>query len=972
MLLNSCRNICKEEPVKFVNPFIGTGGHGHTFPGATAPFGMVQLSPDTKIDDWDHCSGYHYSDSVILGFSHTHLSGTGIGDYGDIRFMPFTGMLKTIPGDASNPDNGYASRFSHINEKAQPGYYSVYLSDYDIIVELTATERTGLQKYTFEKNPDSVFILLDLKEAVTTENIITSEIMILNNHTVTGYRRTKGWANNHYVFFYTEFSRPFKNYALVINGKTTRNLMERQGKDLKAFFVFDTGKDNEVMVKTGISSVSVEGAKKNMQKEIPYWDFNKTKTETCNKWNSQLSKIIVDEENNDKKTIFYTALYHSMLAPNIFSDVDSCYRGHDNKIHVANDFKMYTVFSLWDTFRALHPLFTIIERNRTVDFIKSMLTMYDADKLLPVWELSANETNCMIGYHSVSVITDAYKKDIRNFDVNKALEAMVSTANTKKSGLQYYITKGYIPSDKESESVSKTLEYAYDDWCIAEMAKMTTNKKVQKYFTKRAQYYKNIFENKTGFFRPKSNGSFTEPFDPKQVNFNYTEANAWQYNFFVPQDINTLIELLGGDKSFTEKLDELFNSSSEMTGRNQADITGLIGQYAHGNEPGHHIPYLYNYAGNAWKTQKKVNEIMNNLYKNTPDGLPGNEDCGQMSAWYVLSALGFYQVTPGTEDYIMGTPLFKKATLKLENGKTFIIEANNRDETNYYIESAKFNDKKYTKSLITNDMIINGGIIEFEMSSKPNKNFGKEKDNRPKRKITDNLIVANPYFIGSKKTFTNSMTVTIDDINTKAKLLYKKNNRKKWIDFENPITIKRTTTFSAKASCKGKESFTEKAVFVKISGKRKVTYNTKYSSLYTAGGKDALINTIRGANDFKTGDWQGFEGNNLDVVIDLGKKQKIKQIGISFLQDTKSWIFMPLWVKFEISYDGKNFSMVGKIKNSVNEQSEGPTIKDFILKNVNKKVRYIHITAKNRGSCPKWHIGYPGKAWIFADEIWID
>ncbi len=968
-IFSACKSQSKTGPATQVNPFIGTGGHGHTYPGAVVPFGMVQLSPDTKIDDWDHCSGYHYSDSVILGFSHTHLSGTGIGDYGDIRFMPVTGSVKTEPGTQNNPDAGYASRFKHSNEFAEPGYYSVLLDDYQIKVELTATERTGLQRYTFQKKGDA-HVIIDLKEAVTTEKILGSQIKILDDHTICGYRRTDGWANDHWVFFYSVFSEPLKNIRIVKDGKYIDG-KEVTGVNLKVVADFEPEESSVLLVKTGISAVDIEGAKKNLLTEINDWDFERVRNEAFEKWNRQLSKIEVKGGAEDRQTIFYTALYHTMLAPNIYSDVDFRFRGHDQKIHQDSSFTMYTVFSIWDTFRALHPLFTIIERERSLDLIKSMLAMYDADKHLPVWELAANETWCMIGYNSVSVIADAYRKGITGFDAKKALRAMVETAESNRLGLKYYKTKGYIPADKESESVSKTLEYAYDDWCIAQMADMTGNKSVYKTFIRRAQYYKNLFDKKTGFFRAKTNGAFMKPFDPKQVNFTLTEANTWQYNFFVPQDVNTLIKMLGGDDGFNKKLDQLFSEDSKTTGRQQADITGLIGQYAHGNEPSHHIAYLYNFSGEPWKTQKMVNKIMDEMYHNAPDGLAGNEDCGQMSAWYVMSAMGFYSVTPGSDEYVIGSPLFPEMTLHLENGKTLNLKAQNRDDAHFYVSELTINGQHTKKSYLTHEQLMAGGEIIFKMAGQPDESFGRQAVDRPVSVIKDYPIVPVPYFEYERKIFKDRLKVALDDLDAHAELYYRKGNRK-WKKYEEPVWVKRSGDYYAKAVIKGEASLIEKATFKKIPGNRKITLKTKYSKQYTAGGDDALINTVRGGKDFRTGNWQGYHGNDIIAVVDLGRKQKIHKIGMGFLQDQNAWIFMPLWMSVEISSDGKHFTPAGKVVNKVSPKTKGVVVKDFVLKDLNVKARYIKIHAKNRGTCPKWHKGYPGKAWIFADEIWVD
>ena len=967
----SCSKVQPESPVDYINPFIGTGGHGHTYPGATVPFGMVQLSPDTRKDSWDGCSGYHYSDSVVFGFSHTHLSGTGIGDYGDIRFMPTVGELKINPG-YENPGAGYGSNFEHEREQAKAGYYATYLIDYNIYVGLTATERAGFHKYMFPKSDES-HIILDLKESVTSEKILESEINIISETEVSGFRRTQGWAADQYIYFYAEFSKPFESFGIVEDGVKVEAKIEAEAKDLKAWFDFETSTGETIFLKVGISAVDIKGAKINLYSEIPDWDFKAVRESARQKWAGQIDKIEVSGQNDEDKEIFYTALYHTMLAPNIYSDVDGRYRGHDMQIHQDNTFRMYTVFSLWDTFRTLHPLLTIIERERTADLINSMLDMYKHDGLLPVWELAANETNCMIGYNSVPVIVDAYKKGIRGFDAELALEAMRKTAKADQFGLKYFRGKGYIPADKEGESVSKTLEYAYDDWCIAEMADLLGDKNTHKEFTKRAQYYKNLFDNETGFFRGKSNGSFVEPFDPAEVNFMLTEANAWQYNFFVPQDINTHIDMLGGDEKYEAKLDELFNSEIELSGRQQSDITGLIGQYAHGNEPSHHMAYLYNYVGKPWKTQKLVHQIMNELYTNQPDGLSGNEDCGQMSAWYVMSALGFYPVTPGSDAYILGTPAFDSIFLNLENGKVFKVVTKHLSKENFYVQSVKYNGKNWPKSYITHDMIMTGGELLFEMGSHPNKGFGKEQESRPLQKITNHLITPIPSFKAASKTFEIPMSVELisPDENSVTRWAYQTyDDEPVLMKYAGPIKVKRTSKLLAVAHLEGKNSFFEEAEFVKIPSGRSVKVKYPYSSQYTAGGDLALVNTIRGGENFTTGNWQGYWGDDLEATIDLGKAQKISEIGAGFFQDQNSWIFMPEWVKFEVSSDDEIFKEVGIVKNELDEHADGGIIKDFEAGFKTQNVRYIRLTAKNRGKCPEWHKGYPNPAWIFVDEVW--
>ncbi len=969
-LFSCTKKVEKKDFVDYVNPFIGTGGHGHTFPGATVPFGMVQLSPDTKTDDWDHCSGYHYSDSTILGFSMTHLSGTGIGDYGDFRFVPQTGKLKLYQADKKNGYDGYFSHFDKKNEKAEAGYYSVFLDDYKVNVELTATRRAGFQRYTFE-NGDTANILVDLQQGVVSYQVLDAEVRIINDREIAGYRHVKGWAKNRYIFFYSKFSKPFTSTAVVIDGKIYPNRKVAKGTDVKVVLTYKTSGKEQILVKTGISTTGIAGASNNLQREIYDWDFDQIKTNAHYAWYNELSRIKVSGKSEKDKTVFYTALYHSFIAPNIASDIDFKYRSHDGKIYQDKSFTMHTVFSLWDTFRALHPLFTIVQRKRTVDLINSMLDMYKADGLLPVWELAANETNCMIGYHAVPVITDAYVKGIRDFDAHLALKAMDKSASADHFGLKWYKTKGYIPADKAGESVSRTLEYAYDDWCIAVLAKRLDDTVLYDKYIQRAQYYKNIFDKNTGFFRGKSNGTFILPFDPTQVNFTLTEANTWQYNFFVPQDVNTLSEMMGGNENFDKKLDSLFTVKG-LSGRKQSDITGLIGQYAHGNEPSHHMAYLYNFAGKPWKTQRIVHRIMTELYNDTPDGLAGNEDCGQMSAWYVLSSMGFYPVTPGSVNYILGTPMFDTVVISLENGRKFKIIANNLSPENFYVQSVKYNGKPYPESFITHDMIMEGGSLTFEMGNKPNKEFGKAIDTRPVSKINDNLITPVPYFKVKGKTFENKMSVALEDLYDDATVFYKYNNTTAYKQYREPLMIDNNSYFEAYSVKNGKKSFVEEAEFVKINGDRKVVYKTSYDPQYTASGDKALVNGLRGGENFRTGNWQGFHGVNVDIIVDLGKKTYVKKAGMEFLQDTPSFIFMPLKVEFEVSEDGKTFTAAGISLNTVDEHIADPVVKTFYSKNINRSIRYIKIVAQNRGICPAWHRGAGEKAWLFTDEVFVE
>lgn len=726
----------KKKSIDLVDPFIGTDYHGHTYPGASVPFGMVQLSPDTRQVGWDACSGYHYSDNSIAGFSHTHLSGTGIGDYGDVMLMPTVNNTQLTKGDLENPDTGFRSRFSKDNENASPGYYSVLLDDYNILVELTATKRTGFHRYTFPKSTNAR-IVLDLGHNATQHENTDLKIIVVDDNTVQGMKKTNGWAAEQFIYFYAEFSKPFEKVA--INDKEDVRIAD--GNDIRVYFSFQTDKDEVILVKVGISAVSINGAKENIKKESPDWNFDEIKLKAEKSWTDQLNKIEVEGSTAANQKIFYTAMYHAFLAPNTFMDVDGKFRGMDRKTHTSQDFTNYTVFSIWDTYRALNPLFTIIEQERTNDFIKSFLNAYEVGGVLPMWALAGNYTGTMIGYHAVSVIADAYLKGINNYDIDKAYEAMIHSSNYNRENiaapsqvaLEHIMPKaklynqefGFIPADLENESVSKALEYAYNDWCIALIAKKLGKNEDFLHYTERSKRYKKYFDESVGFMRGKNkDGSWVTPFNPKfseHRNDQYTEGNAWQWTWYVPHDVPGLVDLFGGKNNFVTKLDSLFTVDSKLAGENtSADISGLIGQYAHGNEPSQHITYLYNYVDEHWKTQHLVDSILTTLYSDQPDGLSGNEDCGQMSAWYIMSSMGLYSVSPGDSKYTIGRPLFDKVTINLENGNKFLIECENNSSKNKYIQSVKLNGKNLKKPFIDHQSIIKGGKLSFVMDKSPN------------------------------------------------------------------------------------------------------------------------------------------------------------------------------------------------------------------------------------------------------------
>lgn len=936
---------------RYVNPFVGTSGHGHTFPGAIVPFGMVQLSPDTRLTGWDGCSGYHYSDSVVYGFSHTHLSGTGISDYGDVLLMPTVG----------DPKGDYTSRFSHQNEKASPGFYSVRLDDDNIFVELTTTARAGMHRYTFPATNEAN-VILDLAHR---DKVLDSGLRVEGN-TVLGWRRSQAWARDQIVYFAIEFSAPFTDHGF---------------KNPRAFFRFDARNGSPLLVKVGISAVSTDGALKNLRAEIPHWDFDRIRSEAAAAWNAELGKITVTGGSEAQLTNFYTALYHAMTAPNLYMDEDGQYRGRDFKIHQSKDFTNYTVFSLWDTYRAAHPLYTIIDTKRTRDFIKTFLVQYEQGGRLPVWELAANETDTMIGYHAVSVIADAAAKGIDGFDLKQAYAAMKHSAELRHYGLGAYIDKGFISTEDERESVSKVLEYAYDDWCIAQVARLLGETADYQRYLARAQSYKNVFDPSTGFMRPRTNGGWTEPFDPREVTFHFTEANSWQYSFSVPQDVNGLIDLLGGKEKFAAKLDQMFAAESKTTGREQADITGLIGQYAHGNEPSHHIAYLYNYAGQAWKTQHRVRQIMDQFYTPTPDGLIGNEDCGQMSAWYVLSAAGFYPVTPGSTTYAIGSPLFSEVRFNLENGKSFRIVANDVSDKNIYIQSAVLNNRPYRKSYLDHTDLLAGGELVFQMGPKPNMKWGTGSGNEPVARLAGEPIVPVPVIRSAGQTFKTTQQIDIRPLAKARAIHYTLDGSEptsRSPRFTKPFVIDKTTTVKAIArDANGRASRVAAAKLHRIPHDWQLRLVTKYNSQYTGGGDFALIDGIRGTTNWSGGGWQGYWGRDFIAVVDLGKPQMVSKLGAGFLQDAGSWIWMPRTVEIELSLDGQNFDHVLSIPNDVPDgRNPGITIgtiaKDFVKNITRREARYVRIRAVNFGKIPAWHPGSGGDAWIFVDEIIVE
>jgi predicted alpha-1,2-mannosidase len=823
-----------------------------------------------------------------------------------------------------------------------------------------------MHRYQFPSERNQ-FLILDLSHR---DQVLDYKINRVNDSTISGFRHSKAWATEQRLFYTIQFSHTIKNITYEDQGMHISKNYKYQSK--KAAIEFDNIKNEPVIVKIGISAVDEFGAQQNLEYEIGSKGFDQVKKEAQDLWETQLEKIVVNSKNKDYKTNFYTALYHTMLAPNLYQDSDGRYRGMDLNIHQTKDFNYYTVFSLWDTYRAAHPLYTIIEQDRTNDFINTFLAKYNEGGIMPIWDLSANYTGCMIGYHAVPVISDAYMKGIRNYDTNAALEAMKHSATRDKLGLKSYKTLGFIPVEEESESVSKTLEYAYDDWTIAQMAKAMGKEADYKLYSERAQYYKNIYDPNSKFMRGRFRNTWFAPFDPYEVNFNYTEANSWQYSFYVPQDISGFINILGGKDKLEAQLDKLFVAETKTSGRNQADITGLIGQYAHGNEPSHHIAYLYNFVNTPHKTQENVSQILTSLYHNAPDGVSGNEDCGQMSAWYVFSAMGFYPVTPGSNQYIIGTPLFDKVTINLESGKQFTITANNLSDTNIYIESASLNGKALHQTAIAHKDIMAGGLLEFNMSSKPAV-WGSLDGQEPKTEINEHLIVPVPFIDKGAVAFKVETVVSLSSVNSESAIFYSLNNST-FEPYDKPFKISESIPLKTYAmNSQGTKSATVETHFNKIDPNLSITLDTKYANQYNAGGNNALIDGVLGTQDYRTGTWQGYWNKDLIATVDLGSAKAISTVEVNFLQNQGAWIFYPTAVECFVSTDGKTFTSVDTLMINAPLRNE-----EILIKNTNFNMpigtyRYVKIIAKKMGELPDWHLGYPhdGRSWIFADEITI-
>ncbi len=964
------------KPVDRVNPFIGTGGHGHTFPGPSLPFGMVQPGPDTRLTGWDGCGGYHASDSVIYGFSHTHLSGVGVSDYGDILLLPATGPVKLRNGYRAQGEqrpthdpSGYGSAFRKATEKATAGHYAVTLEDYGVKAELTATLRTGFHRYTFQKT-ENAHVLLDLTHR---DEVLASSLRVLDDHTVAGMRRSRAWAKDQPVYFVARFDRPFRA-TLAVDDVLKTGLRSAEGRNLKAVLHFDLKPGQAVQAQVALSGVDEAGARRNLAAELPHWDFQKTHQAARSAWSRELDRVQVQGGTEAEQRIFYTGLYHAYLQPNVFTDVDGRYFGRDGKVHEAKAHTQHTVFSLWDTFRAAHPLYTILQMKRTRDFLRTFLAQYDQGGLLPVWELWGNETDCMIANHAIPVIVDAWLKGIRDFDGEKAFQAMKKSAMQERLGMEAYRQFGFIPHDQEAESVSKTLEYAYNDWCIAQMAKALGKGEDHATFLKRSQAYLHLLDPETGILRPRSRARFLTPFDPTEVNHHFTEANAWQYTFFVPHDIGGHFARLGGPEAYAAKLDALFSAPSQTTGRQQVDITGLMGQYAHGNEPSHHVAYLYAFVGQPWKTQATVARLRHEMYQDAPDGLSGNEDCGQMSAWYVFSALGFYPVNPCGGQYVLGTPTFQRATLQLENGRRFTVRAQGL-EKGPYVQSVTLNGQPWNRSWFSHEDLMRGGELVFRLGAEPNHTWGSALEERPLSEVAEHRIQPAPFVASGETVFQERTNLVLAStqpgahihLTTDASTPTPASPR-----YTAPLAFDQDVVVTFRAFTDGlPPSPVAEARLRRMPAPCDVQLLTTPQSQYRPA-PGVLADGIRGSRDFRLGGWLGFEATDLLAIVDLKTVRPVKRLALGCLQDINSWIFMPTEVVFEGSIDGLTWRPAGTVSNPVDPRKEGVVLHDFVLNQENTQVRYIRVRARNLMTCPVWHKGAGGPSFLFTDELTVE
>ena len=957
-----------------VNPSIGTGGHGHTYPGATSPFGMVQLSPDTRLEGWDGCGGYHDTDSLIYGFSHTHLQGTGVSDYGDILVMPCTQYRE---GDTWR--DKYKSAFQKSTERGHAGYYAVHLDDHGVLAELTTTPRVGIHRYTLDE-PDTLTWIVDLEHR---DELVHYSIEPRGTRMLVGHRVSQNWAEEQHVYFAMAFDRDFEwgdQLGEITRVDTLEDGSLVQEMSMVPVFVADFGVVSELNVHVGLSFCDIEGAIQNLEAEVEGFDFDRHRAACEARWDDQLGRIQIEGGTQDERTTFYTALYHATTVPNVASDVDGRYRGTDLRVHQLEQGQgeHYSVFSLWDTYRALHPLLAWIEPNRTRDMVHTMLRMYEDGGQLPVWELAANYTGCMIGYHSVPVIVDAEQWGIEGWDPEVALEAMVQAADSMHLGLDAYAELGFIPSDHEHESVSKTLEYAFDDACIARYAADHDRPDLAVRFAKRASSWKNLVHPETGFIQAKRQGAWVEGFDPREVNFNFTEANGWQYLFAPVHDVSGQRDILGGDEGHLARLTDLFEAPIQTTGRVQPDITGLIGQYAHGNEPSHHVAYLATYSGDPGATAERVNTLCRDMYANAPDGLCGNEDCGQMSAWFVWSALGMYPVEPGSGEVVLGTPMFKRAVV-LPDGASHPtdIRARGLNDRAKFITGLRWHDVEgasspvLSRSFMPVQDLASGGTLELLMAPKPSTTFGVAERDRPTSAWQAPGFVAVPS-VSAPRTFQeDAATFELGHLESATTLEWSADGGATWRVYSAPVEVTETTDLLARSVLGADTSAVVSHRILKVDHAWQLSLETPPDNQYAAGGDQALIDGLQGGDDFRTGEWQGYWGEECVATLDLGQRESVTRIEIRALQDIKPWIWSPKRVLFSASEDGRDFDILSIDRSELAEDDKEIQIERFVC-DVPVHTRYLRIEAEGRDVIPEWHLGRGNDRWMFLDEIVVD
>ena len=982
MTLAGCRR--DSRPCHQVDPFIGTGGHGHTYPGATVPFGMVQLSPDTRLEGWDGCGGFHITDRVVYGFSHTHLQGTGVSDYGDILLMPTVGVMDT--GKVWR--ERYRDRFVKGSQSAHAGYYRCELERSGVTVELTASERVGFHRWTLGRR-DTLQLVVDLAHR---DDLINYGMYPLDDSTLVGQRVSDNWADEQHVYFAMRFDQPFEwlDQMAELETKETDGVLEQELSFVPIFSLIF--KDVEsVQARVSLSFVDVEGAVANLGAEAPEANgFNAARMHAERTWDKALGRIAIEEDDAEERAVFYTALYHSLTVPNIASDVDGRYRGTDLQVHQGDpDEPRYTVFSLWDTFRATHPLLNVLEPERTQQFIRNFIGMHEEGGRLPMWELAGNYTGCMIGYHAVPVIADAWAKGLRDFDADAALEAMVAVATSDDLAKPIWDSLGYLPLEKESESVSKTLEYAFDDACIARMALDMGRTDVAERFGRRAQGWQNLYQPLSRFIQPRYGAAWREAYDPTEVTFEYTEANGWQYNFFVPHDVKGHMDLMGGAGAYAAMLDSMFNGSSRLSGRHQSDITGLIGQYAHGNEPSHHMAYLPSFAGHPERTQLLVDSICDALYTAAPDGLSGNEDCGQMSSWYIWSALGLYPVTPGSDRYVLGTPRFDRVHWGLPGDRTLEIKVLRESSRSVYIHGFKMNGRPISRSWISHAELMEGGEWVFDLRDEPAppEGFGMEPENWPVEDWTlgDGVFVPAPFVDAPRSYSGDSLVVALGCIDPEAVIMVRvldadhptaasPDEGGRFKPASGPVVVRGTQVVQLYAERGGHRSAVVSARIARVNPEYRVGIKFPYANQYAAGGDRALIDGIRGeGDDFRTGDWQGYHGKGAVVTVDLGRVHRVRGMSVGVLQDVKSWIWAPNAVMFRTSMDSTDFDLFGSEMPDIDPRDYTPRSRRITAEG-DRKARYLQVQLSqfNEGEIPDWHPGRWNPTWVFADECEFD